>query len=208
MTRLEREGERYAAHHRDRRSAGDFVFVPERLPLFVHYVGGPGKRVLDLGCRSGAVSRHYAPGNELVGVDVDAGALERAAQHGVHAVVGDVEEPLPFDDESFDVVVAGELIEHVRDPQLLAAEAARVLRRGGRLVGSTPNSYRLQGRFRFLRGRHPDGDPTHLHFFSPGELREILSGFDGLELLYVGGRYARLHPRLLARGIVFTGIRP
>ena len=48
MTRVEREGARYAAHHRALRSGGEFVFVPERLPLFVRSVGGPGQRVLDL----------------------------------------------------------------------------------------------------------------------------------------------------------------
>jgi SAM-dependent methyltransferase len=208
VSKLERTGERYATHHREHRSAGDFVFVPERLPLFARLVGGPGLRVLDLGCRSGVVTGHYASGNEVVGMDVDPVALERAAEQGIQAVLGDVEEPLPFPDASFDVVVAGELIEHVRDAGAFAAELVRVLRPGGRLVGSTPNSYRLQGRLRFLRGRHPDGDPTHLHFFSPAELRQILSGFQRLELHYVGGRFSALHPRLLARDVVFTGLRP
>ena len=154
------------------------------------------------------MTQHYAAGNEVVGMDVDSDALVQAAERGVRCVVGDVEEPLPFDDESFDVVVAGELIEHVRDPASFVGEAVRVLRRGGRLVGSTPNSYRVQGRLRFLRGRHPDGDPTHLHFFAPHELRQLLSGLDDVTLEFVGGRYARVHARLLARGIVFTGTRP
>ena len=51
-------------------------------------------------------------------------------------------------------------------------------------------------------------DPTHLHLFSPAAVRELLSGFDGRTLAYVGGRYRRLHPRLLARDLVFRGVRP
>ena len=50
--------ERYEEHHRERRDEGDFVFVPERIPLFVEAIGR-GKRVLDLGCRSGALTRHF-----------------------------------------------------------------------------------------------------------------------------------------------------
>ena len=54
-------GERYEEHHRERRDEGDFVFVPERIPLFVPAIGR-GKRVLDLGCRSGALTRHFLEG--------------------------------------------------------------------------------------------------------------------------------------------------
>lgn len=196
-------GERYEEHHRERRDEGDFVFVPERVPLFLAAIGS-GKRVLDLGCRSGALTRHFLDGNSVVGLDVDAAALEKAAALGIEPVQADVEEPLPFEDGSFDAVVAGELFEHLRFPDALVAEIRRVLRPGGVLVGSVPNAFRLQSRFRFLRGRQPEDDPTHLRMFSPAALRELLGGFEDLKLSYVGGRYARLHARLLARDLVFV----
>ena len=124
-------GERYEEHHRERRDEGDFVFVPERIPLFVAAVGR-GKRVLDLGCRSGALTRHFLDGNSVVGLDVDAVALEKAAALGIEPVQADVEEPLPFEDASFDAVVAGELFEHLQFPDALVAEIRRVLRPGRR----------------------------------------------------------------------------
>ena len=71
--------ERYEEHHRERRDEGDFVFVPERIPLFQAAIGR-GRRVLDLGCRSGALSRHFLDGNEVVGLDVDRVALAKAAE--------------------------------------------------------------------------------------------------------------------------------
>jgi SAM-dependent methyltransferase len=199
--------ERYEAHHRERRDEGDFVFVPERIPLFREAIG-TGKRVLDLGCRSGALTRHLLEGNEVVGVDVDPAALAKAAALGIEPVQANVEEPLPFEDASFDAVVAGELLEHLRFPDALAAEVRRVLRPGGVLVGSVPNAFRLQSRLRFLRGRQPEDDPTHLRMFSPGAMREILHGFREVRLDYVGGRYRRLHPRLLARDLVFSAKKP
>ncbi|HET7743330.1 MAG TPA: class I SAM-dependent methyltransferase [Gaiellaceae bacterium] len=199
--------ERYEAHHRERRDEGDFVFVPERIPLFKTAIG-TGKRVLDLGCRSGALTRHFLEGNEVLGLDVDAAALAKAAELGIEPVQANVEEPLPFEDATFDAVVAGELLEHLQFPDALVAEARRVLRPGGALVGSVPNAFRVQSRLRFLRGRAPEDDPTHLRMFSPGALRILLADFGAVELSYVGGRYRRLHPRLLARDLVFRARRP
>jgi SAM-dependent methyltransferase len=198
--------ERYEEHHRERRAEGEFVFVPERIPLFQVAIGR-GKRVLDLGCRSGALTRHILEGNELVGLDVDAAALAKASDLGIEPVQANVEEPLPFEDASFDAVVAGELFEHLQFPAALVAEIARVLRPGGVLVGSVPNAFRLQGRLRFLLGRAPEDDPTHLQMFSPTAMRDLLGGFDNVRLEFVGGRYRRLHPRLLARDLVFSGRR-
>ena len=200
-------GERYEDHHRERRDEGDFVFVPERVPLFAAAIGR-GKRVLDLGCRSGALTEHFLDGNSVVGLDVDVAALEKAAALGIEPVQANVEEPLPFDDESFDVVVAGELLEHLQFPDALVAEIRRVLRSGGTFVGSVPNAYRVQSRLRFLRGRSPEDDPTHLRMFSPDAMRALLGDFERVELSFVGGRYRRLNARLLARDLVFTAVKP
>jgi len=199
--------ERYEEHHRERREEGDFVFVPERIPLFKEAIGR-GRRVLDLGCRSGALSHHFLDGNEVVGLDVDRAALAKAEALGVETVEADVESPLPLPDQSFDAVVAGELLEHLRFPDALVAEARRVLRPGGVFVGSVPNAFRLQSRLRFLRGRPPEDDPTHLHMYSPQQMRTLLEGFSNVRISFVGGRYRRLHPRLLARDLVFSGTRP
>jgi SAM-dependent methyltransferase len=199
-------GERYEEHHRERRDDGDFVFVPERIPLFVEAIGR-GKRVLDLGCRSGALTRHFLEGNSVVGLDVDVAALEKARALGIEPVQGNVEDPLPFEDASFDAVVAGELFEHLRFPDALVAEIERVLRPGAVLVGSVPNAFRLQSRLRFLRGRSPEDDPTHLRMFSPDLIRGLLRGFDDVQVDFVGGRYARLGARLFARDLVFRASR-
>ena len=208
MSGLEQLDERYQEHHRRFRGR-DFVFGgEERAELFRRYVGGPGRRVLDLGCRYGALTRAYAPGNDVVGVDVDREALAEAATLGIETRWADVDEPLPFDDASFDVVVAGELLEHVRDPERLVGEVRRVLRPGGRFVASVPNAFRLKNRLRFLLGRKPEDDPTHLHMFSPADVRSLLGGFDDPELRFIAGRLVPLNARLFANDIVFTARRP
>ena len=208
MTDLEQLSDRYAEHHRSSRSE-DFVFAgPERAELFRRYVDGPGRRVLDLGCRYGALTRAYLAGNDVVGVDVDRDALAEAAKLGIETHWANVDDPLPFPDESFDAVVAGELLEHVRDPRGLVEEAHRVLRPGGTFVGSVPNAFRLKNRLRFLGGRKPEDDPTHLHMFSPDDVRALLRSFEDPRLHFIAGRFVRLHPRLFANDIVFVGLKP
>jgi SAM-dependent methyltransferase len=208
MSRLEDLSERYGEHHRAKRTR-EFVYAgEERVELFRDYVGGPGRRVLDLGCRYGALTQAYARGNEVTGVDVDREALVEAAKLGIDTQWADVDQPLPFADASFDVVVAGELLEHVRDPARLIAEARRVLRPGGQFVASVPNAFRLKNRLRFLLGRKPEEDPTHLHMFSPDEVRSLLDGFEDPQLHFIAGRFVPLHGRLFANDIVFAGRKP
>jgi SAM-dependent methyltransferase len=180
---------------------------PARIPLFRTAIA-QGKRVLDLGRRSGALTRHLLDGNEVVGLDVDAAALAKAAELGIETVQANVEEALPFDDASFDAVVAGELLEHLQFPDALLAEIRRVLRRGGVLVGSVPNAFRLQSRARFLLGKPPEDDPTHLRMFSPAGLRALLGEYEHVQVEFVDGRLRWLHPRLLARDLVFRAVRP
>ena len=205
---LDRLSERYAEHNRTERGAG-FVFAgPEREVLFERYVGGPGNRVLDLGCRDGALTRVYVEGNDVVGVDADREALAAAAGLGIETHWADLDQPLDFPDASFDVVVAGELLEHLRDPAPLVAEVRRVLQPGGTFVASVPNAYRLKRRLLFLLGRPPDDDPTHLQMFSPSDVRALLAAFEEPHLHFVAGRLVPLHPRLFANDIVFAGRKP
>jgi SAM-dependent methyltransferase len=208
MQPLEDLEARYREHHetaRDRR----FVFAaPERTALFRRYVGGPGRRVLDVGCRAGALTRSYLEGNTVVGVDVDREALAEAAALGIQTVWADAQRRLPFQDESFDVVVAGELLEHLADPELFVGEASRVLRPGGALVGSIPNAYRLKNRLRFLFGRSPSDDPTMLQLLSPEALLALLRDFQEPQLDFVASRLIRAHPRLMANVIVFSARKP
>jgi SAM-dependent methyltransferase len=209
MSRLERLDERYRAHHTDEKQ--EFVFGgDERGAVFAELVGGPGLRVLDLGCRTGALASYYAKGNDVVGVDVDHEALARASDRlGIDTVWADVEEGLPFDDASFDVVVAGELLEHLADPRGAVAQVRRVLRPRGLFVGSVPNAFRLKSRVAYALGRYPaDWDPTHLQLFTPDAVRALLSGFEEVRVRFAIGRLVPLHPRLMANVQIFSARRP
>jgi len=194
MNRKERLEMAYAAHHAGRARYGFSYRVAERGPLFAAWVG-TDKRVLDLGCRDGYLTQHYATGNVVTGVDIDQQALALARENlGILTIWLDLNhERLPIDDGSFDVVVAGEILEHLVDPASVVGEARRVLTPGGVLIGSVPNSFHWRARLAFLTGRGIE-DPTHLHLFSQSEVLKLLEGFSSVELVPVGGIGGRRLP--------------
>ncbi|GGK12459.1 hypothetical protein GCM10010124_01240 [Pilimelia terevasa] len=107
----------------------------------------PGALLLDLGCGGGLLAPHVAGlGYRHVGVDVTGSALRLAAGRGVRPVLADAT-ALPLPDGCADVVVAGELFEHVTDLPAAVGEACRVLAPSGVLVLDTLNDTRLS---RFL----------------------------------------------------------
>ena len=62
----------------------------------------------------------------------------------------DVSKKLPFEDNSFDIIIAVEVMEHIHDHQIFFEESKRILKQGGRLIFSTPNILSLKSRVRFL----------------------------------------------------------
>lgn len=96
------------------------------------------EHLLDLGCGSGVLLealRTRLPEAHLVGMD----AVPPPLEADWSAVTGDIAGQLPFHDGSFDIVVAGEVIEHVPHPDRMLGEIRRILSSQGRLVLSTPN---------------------------------------------------------------------
>lgn len=144
----------------------------------------PPGPLLDVGCYDGqlltrAVDSRAA--GRLCGIDISEPALRAARQRGLASVRAHAEAQLPFRDECFGTVLAGEVIEHVFDTQALLCELARVLRPAGWLIITTPNLVALSGRVQLVLGRSPhnvefDASPTtsgHIRYFT----------FDTLELL-------------------------
>jgi 2-polyprenyl-6-hydroxyphenyl methylase/3-demethylubiquinone-9 3-methyltransferase len=122
-----------------------------------------GAVLVDLGCGGGLLAPHLSGlGYAHVGVDLTGSALAQAVAHGVRAVRGDVLR-VPLADACADVVVAGELLEHVADPRAVVAEACRLLRPDGLLVLDTINATALARVTVRLLERVPGGPPRGIH---------------------------------------------
>lgn len=123
-----------------------------------------GAVLVDLGCGAGLLAPHLAgKGYRHVGVDLTASALALAARRGVAPVRADVG-AVPLADGCADVVVAGEILEHVPDLSAAVAQACRLLRSGGLLVIDTLAATPLARVVAItLAERLPGGPPPGIH---------------------------------------------
>ena len=174
----------YVSYHQEKAKYGRKTGGGERVDIFRSFIG-TGKKILDLGCRDGSFTKFYTEGNEVVGADIDDVALDLCSKNlGIQTSHIDLNDIFPFEDESFDVVIAGELIEHIVIPEYFIREVHRVLRNPGIFCGTTPNAYQLKVRLRYLRGKPLCDDPTHLHFFSYGSIKSLLEKyFNSIEII-------------------------
>ncbi len=136
-----------------------------------------GPTLVDLGCGGGLLAPHVE-GYRHVGVDLSARSLRTAAGHGVLPVRADAA-ALPLRDHVADVLIAGELFEHVTDLPGVIAEIARVLRPDGVLVFDTINDTLWSRLSLVVVGeRVPGGPPPRIHdpslFVRPGRLADLL----------------------------------
>jgi len=131
-----------------------------------------GAVVLDAGCGSGYGSAEFNKASSVVGIDVSAEAVRHAAQTFGGPNVRFLRatcEVLPFANETFDLVVAFEVIEHLEKWRDLLSEARRILRPAGRLLVSTPN------KAYYAETRAAAGpNPFHVHEFEYSEFRDAL----------------------------------
>jgi len=153
---------------------------------------GPDAVLVDLACGGGLMGPHVDRlGYRHVGVDVGLRGLELAREHGVLPVLGSVL-AVPLADGCADVVVAGEILEHVEDHAGVLAECARLLRPGGVLVLDALAEGRLSVLINVhLLERLPGGPPRGLH--DPAlfvDRKRLLATADrlGLDLELVGLR--------------------
>ena len=123
----------------------------------------PGAVLVDVACGGGLLAPHLPAGYRHVGVDLSPTAVTVARAHGVTVVRGDAQ-ALPLADASADVVVAGEVLEHVPDLAAAVSEACRVLKPGGTLVVDTIARTPLARVVAVTVGeRIPGGPPRRLH---------------------------------------------
>lgn len=144
------------------------------------------KKVLDLGCL-----RHYAKfadspdwlhgqirsvAKELIGIDYCKSEVTELNQRGYNILYGDVTKPIDLTDE-FEVIVAGDLIEHLSNFEGFFENCKRLLTSGGSLLVTTPNPFYV-GEFHFVSFKRSYlMNPEHTCWIDPFALNQLVSRF-------------------------------
>ena len=142
----------------------------------------PGVRVLDVGCACGSnlmAIRSQNPSAQLYGIELNPRTASVARCFG-EVTAEDVEQlDRPEWDGTFDVIIAGDVIEHLRDPWAALRHFHRLLKPGGLLLTSVPNVANIDILLHMLEGRwdYADAgilDRTHVRFFTRATITEML----------------------------------
>lgn len=163
--------------------------------------------VLDAACGSGYGSDIIAKNNtrRVVGIDISEDAIQFSKQKFQNSKVCFLQanvEKLPFKNCLFDLVVSFETLEHIHSPESFIRESARILKKDGLFICSTPNA-----EF-YKNDKHKN--PFHVHEFTQDELKDKLSKyFKKINFFYqinnremISSMYSKLIWKLLAlRGI-------
>lgn len=173
-----------------------------------------GSRVLDLGCGDGALLAHLRDtrGCSGYGVEIDDTKVHACLQKGVSVLQLNLEDGLAmFEDNSFDVVLQIDTLQHLRNAETMLRETARVGRIG---IVAFPNFAHWPNRMSVLQGRMPVTKRLPFQWHDTPNIRvgtytdfEVLARKNGLQIEdsfgLENGREVRLLPNLLASTAVF-----
>ncbi len=162
-----------------------------------------GEKVLDLASGNSIVGSYWAKNYhaDVTALDLSEHALSDARSRGVKTIQASVEEKLPFKSGTFDTVFWGDNIEHVFGPGNIMQEIHRILKKGGRVIISTPNqSYWRYRLYMLFHGELPktEGDENfpweweHIRFFSPKIILDLLKHYKFRQTKFFGISRRRL----------------
>lgn len=180
---------------RDKWGMNYFTYKPNEILMNIiplDYIGEIN--VLEVGCDcggNGAGVKEKYPDCHLYGLELNPNSAKIAATIYDEVIVGNAEEmDLPFDDVSFDIVIFGDVLEHLRDPLGMLKKCHARMNKGGVVITSIPNLMHYTVMRQLINGHfqyESDGllDRTHIHFFTAYEILNMFgeAGFEVEEAL-------------------------
>lgn len=139
-------------------------------------------KILDIGGNTGVISKMLQDiGYNVTVADISEEALKNCKSKKLKTINFDFNLEFPIKDNTYDLIIAGEIIEHILDVELFLNECNRILKENGYLVISTPNLATFKDRIRFLFGKtprqinpHHEYLKLHIRQFTYSSLKESL----------------------------------
>jgi SAM-dependent methyltransferase len=151
-------------------------------PEILEHVPTSARRVLDLGCATGTTGAALKARQavEVVGVELEPDYAREAEKRLDRVFVADAEHPPPELGGRFDVLIAADILEHLRDPWTALRAYAQLLEPGATAIVSLPNVAHWSTYAQLARGswpRRPEGifDATHLRWFTLRDATQLLA---------------------------------
>lgn len=173
----------------------------------------PYSRIVDIGAGRGAdlkIAKEICPNAELNAVEVYKENSDLLESHGFKVHNIDIEtDQLPFTDESIDIVIANQVIEHTKEIFWITHQISRVLKIGGTYIMGVPNVASLHNRALLLLGRHPTQSKmcsAHVRCFSKHDVNLFFQECwpSGYTLKDFRGSQFYPFPRAIARALANT----
>jgi len=137
--------------------------------------------ILDVGCGNGWVAKEFLPrGKQVYSLDIsitNPAIAKKLYTNEKHFGITADSFHLPFNDNSFDCVIASEIIEHVYDPAGFVKELFRVVKKGGSLIITTPYKEKLIY-YLCIHCNQKTPANAHIHSFDEKKLESLYSGSD------------------------------
>jgi len=182
------------------------------------FVGSCGQlsRVLDVGAGSGIdleIVRKKSPNAELYAIEAFTIFLERLQEKSIDACAIDIEHaPFPFEDEFFDLIIANQVLEHLKEIYWTLDNISRKLSVNGHLIIGVPNLASMHNRILLALGRQPtsiQNNSGHIRGYTKLDLINLLEcGFpSGYKLIAFGGSNYYPFPKIIAQPLakIFPG---
>ena len=164
--------ERKGATEHDERRVREYII--SKIPKGVN-------SILDVGCGKGWVAKEFLPkGKTVVSLDISVtnpSIVKKLYPNPKHFAITADSFHLPFNNESFDCVIASEIIEHVFDPEGFVKELFRVVKKGGSLIITTPYKEKIVY-YLCIHCNQKTPANAHIHSFDEKKLESLYSGND------------------------------
>ena len=167
----------YFNYFQEHESAADKEEIRRLNQTIINHVPEKAQLILDVGCGNGWVAQYFLPkGKKVVSMDISVTNPVRVLKENPgenHAAIVADAYYLPFKKNTFDAVIASEIMEHVYDPKLFISGLMEVLKPGGRLVITTPYNEKIEY-FLCVHCNRPTPKHAHLHSFSEKNIADFI----------------------------------